>query len=206
MLRPSWRERWRLQEQPDSVGFRGPPDRAVDFHFGGDVDHVGEHVPGQDGDDLDDLGVGIASRPYRLQIGIGRTAVGLGDLAPECDGRAGFRVRRCAAAVQRDLGAVDRGELQAEIGGALLTRLDVQGTAQSATEARTGLQGSAPPVRKNPERLPIAFPLRSGEVGAAGAASTAGTAILGRPPANCGNHACRRLFIAKCARIDGPFR
>lgn len=86
-----------------SCGFGGVDDREVDFRPADDVDQVGEHVLGHEGDDLDDLGIGITGCPNRLQIGIGRATGVFGDLARKSDGRIGLRIRRYAAAVQRDL-------------------------------------------------------------------------------------------------------
>src|SRR5277367_4578490 len=73
-------------------GFGGVKHRKVDVRLSDSVEVVGEHIFGDQSDDLDELSFAEAGLLHRGDISVANAAAGLGDLDREADRGASFRV------------------------------------------------------------------------------------------------------------------
>ena len=99
-----------------SRGLGGQDDREVNVGFGDIVDVVGQHVERDRRHDLDHLGVAKAGQTHCGEVGVADAAARVEHLSREDKGGVGLGVARMTGTVQRDLGVVDLGEVEAEIG------------------------------------------------------------------------------------------
>jgi hypothetical protein len=86
--------------------FAGGDAGEVDLGLQRFIDDVGEDVERDMGDDLDDLGIGIARALDRSHLRLAHLPALAHELGCEADGRVRFDVVRSAAVICRDLGVV----------------------------------------------------------------------------------------------------